>query len=349
MVLLTVTALAVPVQASPSVSDAGFSVNAILPDNQADRTKTYFDLRMSPGQEQELTVSVVNPNSWDIEVTVEAITASTNRNGIINYTAPPETREETLRHGFADLAAVGEEQITVPANSTREVSVAVTMPEEPYDGLILGSLRFLRLPSEEEKNAAAMIVNQYSYVIGVRLRETDATAAADFALGGIGAELVNYRAAVTAEIRNTVPEIAGDVSVGGAIYKKGSAEPLIERSQPGVQMAPNSIYPFSFVDEAGYGFEPGEYAARLTVEHEGKVWSFEQDFTIAAEQAGEVNQGALNQQQNAPTAASGGLPLWVVILVAVVALLLLLAGCILLRIRRENKEFEKHMRKLQAR
>lgn len=86
-----------------ATGDIGYYVRAVLPENQIDDNLTYFDLRMEPGKAQTLEVEVVNETNETITVDVAAISASTNRNGVIDYKTPA-IRDVTLVHPFSELA-----------------------------------------------------------------------------------------------------------------------------------------------------------------------------------------------------------------------------------------------------
>ena len=299
--LVALLALAVlPLGMAAADIDAGFSVSAVHPANQIDGSAAYFDLMMEPKETQDLVVRVENPNQEEITVTVETVTASTNRNGIISYSATGLS-DETLRQGFADLSTVEEPRIIIPGNATREAKVSLTMPEEEYSGLLLGAIRIVKLPDDAEPAGETGVVNQYSYAIGVRLRVGNAAVVPDFDLGRVEAGMVNHKAAIVANIRNPEPVMVEGLNATAQVFQMGAEEPMLSLTQEDVEMAPQSVFPMSLVDQEGYGFPPGEYRFTLNLNHEGRNWDFQQDFTIQEEQAAVINGNAVNQ--NAPVVA----------------------------------------------
>ena len=151
-------------------ADAGFSVIPQMPENQAPTTKGYYDILVQPGQEQTLTATVSNKLDEEIVVTVEAVTASTNRNGIVDYTTSEgATLDESMAYAFADLVRIPEKTISIPPGSGKTIAFTVTMPDQPFDGIILGALHVKKELSEKERAEAGTIINQYSYAIGVRI------------------------------------------------------------------------------------------------------------------------------------------------------------------------------------
>lgn len=337
MFLMTVLIMAVPAMASTA---GGFSVSPILPENQVQGTRGFFDLLVSPGQQQEVEITINNSNKEEIAVLVEAITATTNRNGIINYTTPALS-DESLRYPFSELAAVSEELITIPANSSKVVPVLVTVPDEQFDGIILGSIRVLKDLTEEEKAAGGTIVNRYSYVVAVRLQQNNNEIAAEFLLGDVEATLVNHRASVEANVRNPQPKLVKGVKAAAQIYAKGDDEAIFESFKEEVDFAPNSIFQFSLVDEAGYGLRPGKYRANIQLAYEGKIWEFEQDFEITEAQAAMINRDSVNQRQ----ASAEGLPFPIWVIGAVISPVLLLAA-IVMRNKIKRKFGNQQMKKM---
>ena len=322
--LMTALAMAVPALASTA---GGFSVSPILPENQVQGTRGFFDLLVSPDQRQELEITINNSNNEEIVVSVEAITATTNRNGIINYTTPALS-DESLRYPFSELAVISEELVTIPANSSKIVPVFVTVPDEQFDGIILGSIRVLKDLTEEEKATGGTIVNRYSYVVAVRLQQNYNEIAAEFLLGNVEATLVNHRASVEANIRNPQPKLVKGVEAAAQIYPKGSDETIFESFKEEVDFAPNSIFPFSLIDEAGYGLRPGEYLAKIQLAYEGRTWEFEQEFEINESQAAAINRNSVNQRQ----APAEGLPLPIWAIGAIISSVLFLAAMVMLAI-----------------
>jgi len=306
-----------------------FSVKAILPENQRNNGSVFFDLLVKPGQKQDLMIEISNSSSGDIVVLVETITASTSRNGQINYTSRGEL-DESIEYSFEDLVSLPQSYYPIPALSSIQVPISLTIPNEPFEGAMLGSIRVLREATQEEKDAAGAIVNQYAHVTAVRLVMDDNAEdiPADFVLGDINAELVNYRASIIANIRNTQPRIIKDATATASIYHKGSEQPIFEHNQETLDFAPNSIFPYSFVDREGYGIEAGDYTAVISIGHEGENWNFRQDFTILPGEAAAVNDGAVNQHgQLRPgtediTSGGLGIPMWAVIAIAVGAAIL---------------------------
>jgi len=332
---LMIAALTIPVAAMD------FQVLPELPDNQRHNDSTFFDLLVTPGQRQNLVIEIRNISDNDIVVLVETITASTGRNGQINYTSRGEL-DETLRFSFEDLVTLPQDHFEVPALSSIEVAIDLEVPNEWFDGAILGSIRVLREATQEERDEGGMIVNQFASVTAVRLvtREDAEEIPVDLALGEITAELINYRASIVVPIRNLQPRIIQGARATARIFPLGANQPIFEYNLERLDFAPNSVFPFSFVDREGYGIEAGDYTAVIEVEHEGEVWSFNQDFHITAQAAATVNESAVNQ--HGAVRPQQGLTMWMWIAIIGGGLLLIVIIILIIVLARRKSEFPRH-------
>ena len=320
----------------PTASAMDFQVRPNLPDNQRQNDSTFFDLLVSPGQEQDLVIEITNRSENDIVVLVETITASTSRSGQINYTSRGEL-DETLKFSFEDLVSLPQSHFEIPALSNIEVAINLKVPDEVFDGAILGSIRVLREATQEERDASGVLYNQFASVTAVRLvhRENAEDIPVDFVLGDITAELVNYRASIIVPIRNTQPRIIKDATATARIYYRDSNMFIFEYHLDRLEFAPNSVFPFSFVDEEGYGIDAGNYTAEIDVEYAGEIWSFVQDFQITEEEAAIVNEGALNQ--HGQVRPGTGVPLWAIVAIATGAAVFIAIILLIVVISRKSK------------
>lgn len=355
LVLLVLLLAAAPmtVLAADAVSGGiGFYVRAVIPENQIDDSLSYFDLRMEPGQKQTLEIEIINEGDTTLDLSLDAISASTNRNGVIDYKTP-DIRDESLEHPFAGLTALEEETVQVAPNSTRTVRFTVDMPQAGYDGVILGGILLTKEGDEtpstvvtgEGSGGGAAIQNIYSYVIGVKLTETDAPVAPDFELVSAEAGVVNYDAAVVHGIRNKEAAIVKGMTLDVEVYRDGETEPVARYQKDDVDMAPNSLMELGVTlgqNAGGTGgdgtLEPGDYTSHVTLEYEGETWSFTKTFRVGREVADEVNG------QTVPTTVpeqTGGFPLWIILLVAGLLLVIILLLVLLLRRRKEDEEKRK--------
>lgn len=278
-------ATAAPVTAAPAEEAANtfrFSVSPVLPSNQVDAGVGYFYLKMTPGQKQTIEIAVRNDGTEPVTIAVTPTAAITNGNGIMQYGKSDITPDPSLPYLITDLMTLSQERLSLQAKETQTVRVTIEMPAEPYDGTLLGGLVFLREQAEEARGAEGTVIsNLFSYVMPVRLIETDAPIKAAFALADITANTQTAfgpRTIVT--VRNTQPVIVKPMTLAYTLYAAGDLQtPLMEHTNEQVEMAPNTAMPYTLRQAAA--LEPGDYVAHITITYQGETTSFEKAFTVA--------------------------------------------------------------------
>ena len=292
-VILVIVLMSAALNISAAATD--FHVKPILPDNQRQNGSTFFDLLVTPGQQQELFIEISNLSENDIIVMVEILTASTGRNGLINYTSKGEM-DESLKFLFEDIASLQQNQYEVPAGVSMEVAINLRVPNEVFEGAILGSIRVLREVLQEELDDEGGNTNRFASVTAVRLVQSDNAEdiQPEFLLGEIKAVSIYYKASIIVPIRNTQPRIVQGASAAARIYPKGSNDLILEQKFDKIDFAPNSIFPLSFIDEAGYELSVGDYTAIVDVTFGNQTWNFKQDFVFTEQATIEVVENAPN-------------------------------------------------------
>ncbi|MDR1413272.1 MAG: DUF916 and DUF3324 domain-containing protein [Actinomycetes bacterium] len=322
--------------AAPNVK---FSVQALLPDSQRDSSVSYFDVRLKPGQSETLRVRVTNNDSQPKRIRVSAIAASTNGNGVIEYTKP-DIIDPSLAHPFNQLARVIEPDFTLQPNASKVVVTEVTMPPEEFDGVILGGIHVMDIDQHKKANAesddAVVISNRYSYALGALLSETDAPVLPAIEGDKAYPTLTGGYTSVIHDIRNTAPAIAKEWELHIEVYRKGDMANIIrELDNDNVNMAPNSSMPYVlFWDGA---IDPGDYISRVTMrDTEGDTddVSFDLPWSVSYAQAQELNDQAVDAEPSQ-------FPwLWVIIIAAMALIILALIIILWKRRRKEDKENE---------
>ncbi len=297
-----------------AAAGAGFVVKPNLPENQRPEVAAYFDLNVQPGQTQELSVLVSNESGQPITVDAGVGVATTNRSGDVVYVSA-ESLSRTPKNLISDMLDISQSRVEIPANAERDIVFTLAVPEEAFDGIVIGSIRVLKVLTEAEAQTAG-IVNQYAYSIPIRLRQNEEEIAPDFYLESVEAQLVNYSASVVCNIVNPQPKLIRDMSITAEIYAQGADTPILEFQSERVSMAPESVLPLTLQEQMGNGFEGGQYTARINMQYEGAEWSFEEPFEITVEQA---ETSVREELQSSP---ENGQPVWATVLIVVVIVLI---------------------------
>lgn len=336
-------------------SEFNFAVVPEIPENQLDKNKTYFDLKMNQGAEQDLTVKLRNDTREDIVVETIISSATTNSNGVVEYGPNGTKVDKTLVFNMADLAKA-EPETTVPAGKEVSVKVHVTMPKEAVTGIITGGITFKEKDKETvssktgNEETGMAIKNKYSYVLALLVRQNEEPLTPDLALNEVGAAQSNARNIIQANLQNPVATYLNQLKVTAEIRKKNRTDVLYTSETEAMQMAPNSNFNY-YVPLNGKPLEAGEYTIKIVAfgdkdedgSYESKNaagekvsfnqrWEFEKEFTITSAEAKKLNEADVSIVKDYT---------WLYIVIGML-LLLIVAGLILFLIKRKrDKEKEK--------
>ena len=320
-------------------AELNFAVEPVIPENQIDKTKTYFDLKMAPGKDQLLEIKLRNDTEKDVIVEPKITSATTNLNGVVEYSPTKEKQDATLKYQLSDLVEV-DKSIKIPAKSSVVLPLAVKMPKEEFDGILAGGITLQEKQDTEEKTSSddkgLSIQNKYAYVVAMVLSVNDKTVDPLLKLNKVEAGQVNARNVINATIQNTTPVYVNQLSVQSKISYKDTTKTLYSSSKEGMQMAPNShfAYPISL---EGKKLEAGEYTLEMTAKSKDNVWKWKKDFTISAEVAKELN--TKDVQIKDPS-------YWLYIIIGVILLAIALLIFILYRRRKKQKEEAERRKKM---
>lgn len=302
-----------------------FYVQAVIPENQVDLNKSYFDLRILPDQEQELVVKLVNPSDQPISITANAYNASTTEEGMIDYTVRG-VKDKSLEYPFESLVKVIDNNVSLQPYETKIARFTLKMPKEKYDGVIVGGLRFTKNLSEDESTSKEVTIKQrFHYVVGVVLNETDVSVLPNYEMVSVkvAQSKQGKKISVIDSIRNKNAAVSKKMDLKIAIHKKGNETTLIQAEKKDLEMAPDSVMDFPV--PITRQLKPGKYVSKTQLEQDGKKWTFENEFVISRDQAKVINE------ENKATEVESRIPLWIIMIVVVLIVLVLLQAIILWR------------------
>lgn len=333
-------------QAVPSYSAAenpagatGFTYSITFPDNQVDKELGYYQLKMTPGQHQKLTIALSNPSDEKVTIDVKVNGAKTNQNGVIEYGESTIKNDPSLKFDFTELVKAPE-SVDLAPGETKNLELTIDMPETSYDGVIAGGVQLMRAG---QTNAAtdgggSKIINQYAYVIGMVLQETETKIDPDLTLNNVKAGQSNYRNAIFVNFSNVMAAYLNNMTVEVQITEKGKETVLYERKQTAMRMAPNSFIDFP-VSMNGERMVPGDYEADILVTSGKKKWTWKKEFKITDEDANKFNERDVGLVQEK------GLDWKLILLIVAAFLILIILLFILLRFLRKKKQTKEDIAK----
>lgn len=334
-ILFIIATLLVGARLYPTSGEAAdtmaYSVKANIPENQINKASTYFDLKMEPNQKQEISLTVSNSSDNEATILISPNVAITNQNGVIDYSQSKGKLDSSIKNPISSIISPAQEVVLGP-KETKEVPFTLQMPEKEFNGLILGGFYISKKEDanqakDEEKDV--QIKNQYSYVIGLQIRENTNEVKPVMELHDIKPTLLNYRTAVTANLQNTQATIMSDLMVDAKVMKKDSTTILHETKKEKLSMAPNSNFDFP-IGWDNQSLDAGKYTLQLVAKTGEDEWEFEKEFEITAKDSKELNDEAIELEKSEAN--------WLMIIGVIVGSLSLLISTVGYFLYRHNKK-----------
>lgn len=311
-----------------SEDEAGFYVSANLPKNQLDDSASYFDLEMKPEQKQTISVDIYNEKSKEMKISVYAANASSNSNGIIDYTKQG-IKDNTLVFPFEEIAMLENPVVKIPASSKETVNIELNMPKDEYEGIILGGLVFTEVADKKEnENVTSMSIdNTISYALAIKLSEKDTPVEIDLSLDNVEAKTINYEPVIVHDIRNSAMSMSTKMDINVEISHEETGKTVFSHEDSDLSIAPNSLMPYS-VSLKGKNIEAGDYVSKVNIKYKNKqdeeeVITFEKEFSVKDELANKVKEYNKTSQKM-PTWAKIIIVFLVILIASVVALIIML-------------------------
>lgn len=284
---------------SGQASKFNFAVDTVIPNNQIDKQKTYFNLEMKPDQSQTLTIKLRNDTNYPVKLKPEIHSATTNRNGVVEYGKSSTKRDSSLRYDMSKLIKVKKE-ITVPAKGKVLLPLEVKMPKEGYDGILAGGITLeekkANKAGQENKSQGLNIENKYAYVVGITLQENKNEVKQKLKLKKVAPGQVNARNVIEATLQNPTSTYLNRFEVDAFVTKKDHDEKLYSAKKKAMQVAPNSHFDYP-MPLNGEKMRPGTYTLHLKAKSSNENWNFTKDFIIKHDEANKFNEQDVSIEQ----------------------------------------------------
>jgi len=278
---------------STAIADSNdFSISPVLPSNQRIDVESYFDLLVTPKERQTIAIIIKNNSANSQKYNLFINTATTNQNGIVDYSMTNFEKDESMLISLKDLISLNTPEVEVDANSQKEVFFDLTVPEEPFEGILLGGITVEPVVEENTEG----ISNLVTRTLAIQLSESDEKVEPNLESGGVTLSQENYRNNVKIELRNTTPTLINRVSAEISIIKNENNALVLEQTREQLSIAPNSK--FNLMSEWNDQFDVGMYTYKIKLaDSQGHDWEFSEEFEITAKEATELNKTSYDNVQ----------------------------------------------------
>lgn len=271
-----------------------FSVSPSFPSSQREGVESYFDIIVTPNTKQTLAINIKNNSSNLQKYNVIINTATTNQNGIVDYSVSDFEKENTMVISLKDIVSLENPQVEIEANSQKKVLFELNIPETPFKGILLGGVTVE--PVTEETNDG--IKNIITRTLAIQLSESDDKVVPRLEAGNVSVSQENYRNNVRMELKNVTPTLINRVTANILITKKGKNKPVFEQTREQLSIAPNSK--FKLMSEWNDKFDAGSYVYNISLSDEqGNDWNFTKEFDIEEKKADALNKTSVDKKKKA--------------------------------------------------
>lgn len=267
----------------------GFGYEVIFPENQMEDIG-YYHLKMEPEQEQIVQIKLNNISNKKIVVNIKLNGAKTNTNGLIEYNSAISKEDPSIIFPFTDLVKAPK-KVELEPKGEKMLDIKIKMPKTSYDGQIAGGIQMIEAgQGADAKKDGATVINEYAYVVGMILQETDVKVKPELKLNSVKAGQSNLKNTIFVNYSNIKPEYFEDMTTEVQITKKDSSTVLYEKKQSKMRMAPNTQINFP-VDMGGERMKAGNYTASILVTgSHGIKEKWIKDFKITDDEANKYNE-----------------------------------------------------------
>lgn len=290
------------VSAATAPTTVNYSVSPEAANNQIDKKITYYDLKVTPGQTETIKFKINNNDTTGHTYSVAINRATTDVNGVIDYTRNNVKPDSDLKYNIEKLVTYPK-KVSVAAKSSKEVAVKLQMPNGNFSGELLGGI--LVDENDQVNNKApkgVTLKSKYDYVIGLQLQQGTAAVKSDLKLDKVYETSQKGQIYLDDDLDNDVPKLEKNVSIKARVTPVNSNKTILSANKKNMSLAPDSDfnYPVDINTTTGTKrnnrLKPGTYVMYLDAKANNgqNLWNFKRKFTISKVQNKHVNKVAPN-------------------------------------------------------
>ncbi|GAX00365.1 DUF916 and DUF3324 domain-containing protein [Secundilactobacillus silagei] len=283
------------VHAKTAVND--FQVQAILPSDNLSHS-SYFNLKVKPDTNRVLRLRITNNSNKRQRINVQPNNATTNENGIIDYSVHAK-KDSSATTSFTDmLSNRNGKSVSVAGKSSAIVSFKLTLPKQPFSGTILGGFLVYSVSATNQVKNSNQSSNLAHYVIATQLVESSQQVKPNLLYHGTKYVGSGGLPRVQVNLQNTQPTIIGNVHVKTTVTGEGN-KVVAKVDQKMLNFAPNSSFGYQLPTLNNKELKAGNYHLNMTVKGDNGSWKFDKLFTVTDKdgKAAKIAKPATNWKQ----------------------------------------------------
>ncbi|MDR2465397.1 MAG: DUF916 and DUF3324 domain-containing protein [Streptococcaceae bacterium] len=318
----------------------GFHIGADESPLQHDKTRQYFDLRVTPQTRTTCSLYIHNTSKEKATFHLQFKRAATNTNQVIVYDKETENKVKPAVN-IESLVKLPLTTVDVPENSSKKIPIQIRIAGKKFKGKLIGGITVTKVV----KKKMGRVNNVYSYLKSVVLTQEETMPRPNILRNG--QSLVNnyglYQ--IAGGFKNPIPEMIQLKSTIGTVRNKKTKQVYKVNLGMG-QIAPNSSFKVLF--NQGKVTPKGDYLLDLTMTSTtGRKWHFKDSFSFDAKDKFEFPRTFIKSEEPG-NANWWDAFFWRMFFLFLLSLLLLLLLLALLKRRKEDEEKRRLQQKVEA-
>lgn len=268
---------------SAQTGEVGFSVERVPHVQQTNDRVGYFDLLVKQDEETTLDVIIHNHTSENKTFDVKIGNGYTNENGVVMYDQEHAIPDHL---SFTELVSTFDENVTIAAGESKQISFVLESVNEDVDGVILGGIRVSET-EERQEDAQVGLQNRYEYVIGVVLRTSVKQIPFRPEWKGVNVNQQHHYPHIAFQVMNASGTISRDLDVHMTI--RSEEEDVIDYTIE-AKMVPYTSTGFRF--PLTKRLDAGIYQVEMTMTEPGtgSTWTWKDELMVSEEEAETIRE-----------------------------------------------------------
>ena len=267
--------------------NAGFYVVPIIPENQLENTKDYFNIGVPAKMDQTLELLIVNESTNTKDLQVALLDGMTTKDGTISYSTD-HTYDDSQRYKISEIGKLEQNELSVPPNSSVIVKIELKHNISNFFGTILGAVN---VSEKEDTNTQVGVNNSFAYSIPIKARVVEENKENKLNYKGVKVIAEKTKQDLALTFQNPESTILRNLNLAFSVYKKETPTTIIWSDEmKGVELAPNSLfYPELSLTEAK--LKSGKYMLKIVAKSDEIDHSWESEFTLSSTEGNVLNEG----------------------------------------------------------
>lgn len=262
---------------------SGFSVTPILSENQTSDITSFFDINWVPDQSERIGLRVVNKSNTEKKVSISVNKARTNSNGIVDYSDPRSVEDDKEMYKIQNLVSF-EEELVIPANSSKEVFADIRIPMGDFNGILMGGIHVV----EKIETNGTGISNVVAYNIPIVIRgNIDQRPEPSILFSNPELiEKTKNKFVISITINNERENLLKDVQA--EVNIKDKKNQILDTKKSSLDITPATQFQYHI--DLTHNYSPGEYTAVIKLSHKDNTWEESLPFSVSGESSKAINK-----------------------------------------------------------